>query len=82
MQLYEARQSIRPGKEQEAEDRAQEAYGEKYSSPLMMDSKKTVSRMLNEDMERQTMRKMVRQAQREPRTFHSEKSKNRDGRGQ
>ena len=63
VQLYEARQAIRPGKEQEAENRAQEVYGEKYNPLLMFDSKKTVSRMLHEDMERQAVRRMVRQAQ-------------------
>ena len=47
MQLYEARQAIRPGKEQEAESRAQQVYGEKYSPLLMFDSKKAVSRMLH-----------------------------------
>ena len=43
VQLYEARQAIRPGKEQEAENRAQEVYGEKYNPLLMFDSKKAVS---------------------------------------
>ena len=58
MQLYEARQAIRPGKEQEAENRAQEVYGEKYSPLLMFDSKKAVSRMLHEDAERQAVRRI------------------------
>ena len=63
VQLYEARQAIRPGKEQEAESRAQQVYGEKYSPLLMFDSKKAVSRMLHEDMERQAVRRMMRRAQ-------------------
>ena len=41
VQLYEARQDICPDKEQEAEDREQKGYGEKYSPLLMFDSKKT-----------------------------------------
>ena len=53
VQLNKAKQAIRPGKEQEAENRAQEVYGEKYNPLLMFDSKKAVSRMLHEDMERQ-----------------------------
>ena len=61
--LYETKQSIRPGKEQEAEHRAQEVYGEKYSPLLMFDSKKVVFRMLNEDIERQAVRRMMQQAQ-------------------
>ena len=71
VQLYEARQAIRPGKEQEAENRAQQVYGEKYSPLLMFDSKKAVSRMLHEDMERQAVRRMVWQAQKEQQTFQN-----------
>ncbi|MBB5265958.1 chromosome segregation ATPase [Catenibacillus scindens] len=76
--LYEARQAIRPGKEQEAENRAQQVYGEKYSPLLMFDSKKAVSRMLHEDMERQAVRRMVWQAQKEQQTFQKKKSKERE----
>ena len=75
VQLYEARQAIRPSKEQEAESRAQEAYGEKYNPLLMFDSKKAVSRMLHEDMERQAMRRMVRQAQKEQQISNKGKRK-------
>ena len=42
VQLYETKQAIRPGKEQEAENRVQEVYGEKYNPLLMFDSKKAV----------------------------------------
>ncbi len=75
MQLYETKQAIRPGKEQEAENRAQQVYGEKYSPLLMFDSKKAVSRMLHEDMERQAVRRMVRQAQKEQMIPSKEKRK-------
>ncbi len=74
VQLYEAKQAIRPGKEQEAENRAQQVYGEKYSPLLMFDSKKAVSRMLHEDMERQAVRRMVRQAQKGQQTSQKKKS--------
>ena len=74
VQLYEARQAIRPGKEQEAENRAQEVYGEKYNPLLMFDSKKAVSRMLHEDMERQAVRRIVRQAQKGQQIFQNKKS--------
>ena len=57
MQFYEAKQAIRPEKEQEAESRVQAVYGEKYSPILMFDSQKTVSCMLNEDKERQAVRR-------------------------
>lgn len=65
VQLYEARQAIRPGKEQEAENRAQQVYGKKYNPLMMLDSKKAISLMLHEDIERQTVRRIVRQAQEE-----------------
>ena len=74
VQLYEARQAIRPSKEQEAEDRAQEVYGEKYNPLLMFDSKKEVSRMLVEDAERLAVRRMVRQTQKEQQIFRKKKS--------
>ena len=74
VQLYETKQAIRPGKEQEAENRAQQVYGEKYSSLLMFDSKKAVSRMLHEDIERQVVRRMMRQAQKEQQTLQKKKS--------
>ena len=73
VQLHEARHAIRPGKEQEAENRVQQVYGEKYSPLLMFDSKKAVSRMLNEDIEQQAVRRMVRQAQKEHPIFHLKK---------
>ena len=78
VQLYEAKQAMRPGKEQEAENRAQQVYGEKYSPLLMFDSKKAVSRMLHEDMERQAVRRMVRQAQKGQQTSQKKKSKKRE----
>ncbi len=74
VQLHEARHAIRPGKEQEAENRVQQVYGEKYSPLLMFDSKKAVSRMLNEDIEQQAVRRMVRQAQKEHPIFKSKKN--------
>ena len=69
VQLYEARQAIRPGKEQEAENRAQEVYGEKYNPLLIFDSKKAVSR---------AVRRMMRQAHKEQQTFQKKKV-NRNG---
>ena len=76
VQLYEARQAIRPSKEQEAENRAQEVYGEKYNPLLMFDSKKAVSRMLDEDAERLAVRRMVRQTQKEQQISNKGKRKN------
>ena len=76
VKLYEARQAIRPNKEQEAESWAQQAYCEKYSPILMFDSKKAVSRMLGVDTERQIVRRLARQAQKE--NHISEQIKNKE----
>lgn len=54
--------------------RAQQVYGEKYNPLLMFDSKKAVSRMLHEDMERQAVRRLVRQAQKEQQAFQKKRS--------
>ena len=78
VQLYEARQAIRPDKEQEAENRAQQVYGEKYNPLLMFDSKKAVSRMLHEDMERQAVRRMVQQVQKGQQIFQKKKDKEQE----
>ncbi len=40
----------------------------------MFDSKKAVSRMLHEDIERQAVRRMMRQAHKEQQTFQKKKS--------
>ncbi|MCI7794267.1 hypothetical protein MR578_08595 [bacterium] len=79
VQLYKTKQAIRPSKEQEAENRAQQVYGEKYSSLLMFDSKKAVSRMLHEDIERQVVRRMMRQAQKEQQTLPVQQPRPRHG---
>lgn len=76
--LYEARQAICPTKEQEAENCVQEIFGEKYNPLLMFDSKKAVSRMLNEDIERQAVRRLVRQAQKEQQIPNNKKDKGQE----
>ena len=78
MLLYEARQAIGPTKEQEAENCVQEIFGEKYNPLLMFDSKKAVSRMLNEDIERQAVRRLVRQAQKEQQIPNNKKDKGQE----
>ena len=74
VELYAAQQAIRRRNELEAENWVQHIYGEKYSPLLMLDSQRTVSQMLHEDMERQTIRKLVRQTQKKHQTFQRKKS--------
>ncbi len=64
-QLYEARQRIRPGKEREAVNRVQEIYRDQYNPLLMLESKKAVSRLCNEETEGKVVRKMAQRTNRE-----------------
>ena len=72
---YKAKQAIRPKKEQEAANQVQQVLGEKYSPLLMLDSKKVIPRMLNEDIERQAVRRMVLQSQKAQRAPNKSKNK-------
>ena len=64
-QLYEARQLIRPGKEKEAVNRVQEIYRDQYNPLLMLESKKAVSRLCNEETEGKVVWKMAQRTNRE-----------------
>lgn len=64
LELYEARQTFRPDKEQSAVRRVQSAYGDKYSPLMMYDSKREVSKRLNEYAEDRAMQKLKREQQR------------------
>lgn len=81
-ELYEARQALRPGKEQSAVQRIQSTYGEKYSYITMSDSKREASKLLNEYSEDRAMqalrRKQHRKAEQEHRHNQSPRKKRRD----
>lgn len=62
--LYDARQAIRPAKEQNAVCRIQDVYGDKYKIMAMLDSKRNVSLMLDEYVEDKTIQQMKRERQR------------------
>ena len=63
MELYKARQALRPGKEQDAAMRIQKAYGKKYSPQLMTESRREVSSILNEYGEERSIRERVRRTE-------------------
>lgn len=63
VELYEARQAIRPAKERSANRRLQEAYGERFNVFRMHDSENDVSDMLGEEREERSVRKSLRQKQ-------------------
>ncbi len=66
VELYEARQAIRPDKEQDVIQRLQKAYGEKYSDTYMAKCYQMASKLLDEEREIQTVReKKQRQQQKQ-----------------
>ena len=64
IELYDARQAIRPEKEQEAVRKLQDRYADKYSHMTMVDGKREVSLMLDEYAEGQEIQQMKREQQR------------------
>ena len=62
-ELMEARLSIRGEKERSAVIRVQDAYGEKYDSLMMFDSKRDVANLLHEEAEAHSVRERLRQKQ-------------------
>lgn len=82
IELYNARQELRPDKEQDAAARIQKAYGKKYNPQLMAEGKGEVSSLLNEYGEEQSIRERIRREEIEnghrQRGHQPKKKKNRD----
>ena len=79
-ELMEARLSIRGEKERSAVTRVQDAYGEKYDSLMMFDSKRDVANLLHEEAETRSVRERLRkkqqtktQRQRKPKHYEQER---------
>jgi len=64
IELYEARQAIRPEMERDAVHKLQERYADKYSHMTMVDGKREVSLILDEYAEGQEIQQMKREQQR------------------
>ena len=62
-ELQDARLALRPVMECSAIDRLQAAYGDKYDSLMMYDSKRDVADMLHEETEARSIREYLRQKQ-------------------
>ena len=73
-ELMEARLSIREEKERSAVTRVQDAYGERYDSLMMFDSKRDVANLLHEEAETRSVRERLRQKQ-QTKTQRRRKSK-------
>lgn len=82
IELYNARQELRPDKEQDATARIQKAYGKKYNPQLMAEGKGEVSSLLNEYGEEQSIRERIQRAAIEnghrQRDHQPKKKENRD----
>lgn len=76
-ELMEARLAIRGEKERSAVTRVQDAYGEKYDSLMMFDSKRDVTNLLHEETETRSVREHLRQKQ-QTKTQRQRKPKRKD----
>ena len=72
-ELMEARLAIRGEKERSAVTRVQNAYGEKYDSLMMFDSKRDVANLLHEEAEVRSVRERLRQKHTEGRRKNNPK---------
>ena len=79
-ELMEARLAIREEKERSAVTCVQDAYGEKYDSLMMFDSKRDVANLLHEEAETRSVRERLRkkqqtktQRQRKPKHYEQER---------
>ena len=70
IELYDARQAIRPEKEQDVVHKLQERYADKFSHTTMVDCKREVSLILDEYTEGQQIQRMKREQQRRLRQEH------------
>ena len=62
-ELQDARLDLRPAMERSVVDRVQSAYGDKYDSLMMYDSKRDVADILHEETEARSIREHLRQKQ-------------------
>ena len=78
VELYEARQAIRPAQEKAAEKQLENTMHEKPSLIMLLSAKQETSRLLREDAEERQARQMVIQRQKEQRTVPQDQSKKKE----
>ena len=76
-ELQDARLTLRPAMERSAIDRVQSAYSEKYDPLVMLDSKRDVIELLNEEAEARSVRELLRKTQQQAQQ-RRDKKKSRD----
>ena len=80
VELYKARQAIRPAQEKAAEQQIENAMHEKPSLVMLLSAKQETSRLLGEDAEDRQARQMVMQRQKGQRTVPQNQSKKKEHR--
>ena len=63
VELYEARQAIRPGQETAANEKLEQVFGEKYSPLRWVDAKQAQMRLTNDSAEEYAARQLAKQNQ-------------------
>ena len=78
VELYKARQAIRPAQVKAAEQQLADTMHEKASLIMLLSAKQEVSRLLGEDTEDRQARQMVMQRQKKQRTVPQNQSKKKE----
>lgn len=78
VELYAARQAIRPAQEKAAEQQLEDTMHEKPSLIMLLSAKQETSRLLREDAEDRQARQMVMQRQKKQRTVPQNQSKKKE----
>ena len=78
LELYKARQAIRPTQEKSAEQQLEDAIHEKPSLIMLLSAKQEASRLLGEDAEERQVRQMIMRRQKEQRTVPQNQSKKKE----
>lgn len=78
VELYKARQAIRPMQEKAAERQLEETLQKKPSFGLLLGAKQEVSRLLEEDTEERQARQMAMQRQEKQRTVPQNRSNEKE----
>ena len=78
VELYKARQAIRPAQEKAAEQQLKDALQKKPSLIMLLSAKQEVSRLLGEDAEDRQVRQMMIQRQKKQRVVPQNQSKKKE----
>lgn len=78
LELYKARQAIRPTQEKSVEQQLEDVIHEKPSLIMLLSAKQEASRLLGEDTEERQVRQLIMRRQKEQRTVSQNQSKKKE----